>query len=401
MTNFIRKNAILGLFLALASGCATSTAAAGDEAATGDALGPDAALDAGDGDSGLDAAALDGGASDAAAAPDGAAACPQAELLLDVAHGQGAGGSYAKPTLTGACTDSTFTATSNGMPFYTYVSMTPNALQPVNQSWTIPRNPTVAATTTAVPLLGQVGFTVAGLPFYGPTEATQPANQIYGDPVFNGLMDGCFGHTSPQEYHNHALAVKCLTAAALAVAEPWTLPDPAATEPSPIIGWALDGFAIYGPNACLDAACQQVVTVKSGYVKTGDPTTYAWKAYTYTAAPNDPTVLDACNGRVGPDGTYRYHATSGFPYILGCYKGTPVASGSGSGTGPGNPGTGGPSPCTTAADCTGKCGAAAGCGCESVAGGSLGCIPTCTTDGDCGATPDGKATTCKQGVCRP
>ena len=399
MANFIRQRPILGILVALATGCATSMAAAGDEAATGDAMDADAAIDSGAGDTGLDAAALDAGFSDAPASPDVAAACPQAALLLDVAHGQGAGGSYAKPTLTGACTDTTFTATSNSMPFYTYVAMTPNALQPVSHTWTIPRNPAVAEKTTAVPIAGIAGFSVAGLPFYGPTEGTQPANQIEGDPVFNGLMDGCFGHTSPQEYHNHALAVKCLTAAALAVAEPWTLPDPAATEPSPIIGWALDGFPIYGPNACLDAACQQVVTVKSGYAKTGDPTTYAWKAYTYTAAPNDPTVLDACNGRVGPDGTYRYHATSGFPYILGCYAGTPAASGSGSGTG--NPGTGGPTACKTASDCTGKCGAAIGCGCETLQDGSLGCIPTCTSDGDCGATPDGKATTCKQGVCRP
>ena len=101
-------------------------AAAGDEAATGDAMDADAAIDSGAGDTGLDAAALDAGFSDAPASPDVAAACPQAALLLDVAHGQGAGGSYAKPTLTGACTDTTFTATSNSMPFYTYVAMTPN-----------------------------------------------------------------------------------------------------------------------------------------------------------------------------------------------------------------------------------------------------------------------------------
>jgi hypothetical protein len=383
----------------LFASCGATTAADGAATANDDAVTGDAGLDGG-----LDAAASDAGSSDAASVQDVVTkTCPQADLLLDVAKGQGAGSGYAKATLAGSCSDTTFTVTSNGMPFYSYVSMTPNALKTVSQSWAIPRFPQVADKTTEVPLLGVAGVTVSGLPFYGPTEATQPANQIYGDPVFNGLMDGCFGHTSPQEYHNHALAVKCLTAAALAVAEPWTLPDPAANEPSPIIGWALDGFPVYGPNGCVDAACKQVVTLKSGYVKTGDPTTYAWKAYTYTAVANDPSVLDVCNGRVGPDGTYRYHATTGFPYIIGCYKGTPSAS-SGGGLQPGDPGggTGAPPSCSTDSDCTGKCGPSAqGCGCETIQNGAKGCIPTCTADGDCGPTPDGKTTTCKQGVCRP
>ena len=30
---------------------------------------------------------------------------------------------------------------------------------------------------------------------------------------------------------------------------------------------------------------------------------------------------------MGLDGTYRYHATREFPYVLGCYKGTPNAVG--------------------------------------------------------------------------
>jgi hypothetical protein len=34
-------------------------------------------------------------------------------------------------------------------------------------------------------------------------------------------------------------------------------------------------------------------------------------------------VLDECNGRIQPDGTYGYHATLTFPYIVGCLKGTP------------------------------------------------------------------------------
>lgn len=356
-----------------------------DSVATVDATADGAAPNDASGDTAADGAVTDD--------------CAQKAFLLNVASGVGAGAGYAKATLAGSCAETTFTLTSNGMPFYTFVAMTPNALKTVNQSWTVPRHPAIAAKTTEVPLVGVAGFTVSGLPFFGPTEATEPADQIYGDPVYNGLMDGCMGHTSPGEYHNHALLVKCLTAAALKVAEPWTLPDPAATEASPVIGWAMDGFPVYGPYGCVDAACKQVAEMKSGYVKTSDPKTYAWKAYTYTAVPSDPTVLDACNGRIGPDGTYRYHATSGFPYIIGCFKGTPASS---TGGNSGGGGGGGPASCTTSTDCTGKCAAGSkGCGCTAVAGGALGCIPTCTSDNDCGSTPDGKKTTCKQSFCKP
>jgi len=51
--------------------------------------------------------------------------------------------------------------------------------------------------------------------------------------------------------------------------------------------------------------------------------TYAWDNHIYAGDQGDPTVLDECNGRFGPDGTYRYHATDAFPYVLGCYRGDP------------------------------------------------------------------------------
>ena len=130
---------------------------------------------------------------------------------------------------------------------------------------------------------------------------------------------------------------------------------PDAAGPSPILGFALDGFPIYGPRGCLDAACQRVVTFKSSYEHTkyemgtvgcansnacadrnayvcaptvinGQETTacvykdYAWDYNVYQPQQGD-GWLDECNGRIGPDGTYRYHATKTFPYLLGCYHG--------------------------------------------------------------------------------
>jgi hypothetical protein len=61
--------------------------------------------------------------------------------------------------------------------------------------------------------------------------------------------------------------------------------------------------------------------MKSGYVKTGDPTKNTWDAYTYQVSKAN-NILDACNGRTQPDGTYGYHATTDFPYIIGCFTGT-------------------------------------------------------------------------------
>jgi hypothetical protein len=72
---------------------------------------------------------------------------------------------------------------------------------------------------------------------------------------------------------------------------------------------------------CLDAECTEIVEFESGWVQTGDPSTYAWDAHEYQGG-NEPTILDQCNGHVGPGGDYHYHATATFPYVLGCYSGT-------------------------------------------------------------------------------
>ena len=57
-----------------------------------------------------------------------------------------------------------------------------------------------------------------------------------------------------------------------------------------LIGIALDGNPIYGPNA---SDFDDLLTASD---------------------------LDACHGRF-KDGSYRYHITTDFPYVIGCYKG--------------------------------------------------------------------------------
>lgn len=221
-----------------------------------------------------------------------------------------ANGAYADPYLAVHCEGDEVIVESNGIPGYEFVELTPNPLDEQDWAWHFPQVPTVAGQTSEVPLLGPVGTAVNGLPFYGPNEGPFP--DPFGDPVYNMIVDFCKGHTGgANDYHYHALLIECLTSE--------VGPD----EPSPVVGYGFDGFPIYGAVGCVDAGCSEVVKYQSGWVQTGDPTTNAWDNYTYEASA-DPSVLDQCNGHVGPDGDYHYHATSGFPYILGCYAGTPT-----------------------------------------------------------------------------
>jgi hypothetical protein len=344
------------------------------------------------------------GGSTGTAGGGGASACWQADTLLDVSKSPGAGQGYPAPTLSGVCTDQFFVVDSNNIPTYNFVPITPNPLKSVAVHYEIPLKPAMAAATTKIPLLGTAGFAVNGSPFFGPNEAGMPVQEAYGDPIFNGIMDACLGHTSEQ-YHYHSFEEKCLIPSGL-VAEPWKNPDPVATEPSPIVGWALDGFPIYGPRDCKDAACSSVVVMSSGYDKIGDPTTNAWDAYAYKDHPGDSTFLDECNGHVGPKGDYHYHVTAGFPYILGCYRGTPNGSGQmqmpDGGMPMGDGGMMGPKACASQADCTAAdCPPGSkGCTCGQTPMG-MACIPTCTTSADCPMGPMGMQLNCNMGVCGP
>lgn len=225
--------------------------------------------------------------------------------------GTSAGANYAAPRVAVSCTDTDVTVTSNNMISYEFVAKTPNALTPQDYTWTIPLKPTKAATTTSIEnRLGTLGFTVTGIAIFGPTEGAMPAAEAFGDPVGNGLLDYCGGHTGPSsEYHYHTIIYT----------------DAVCNfERSQLVGFAIDGFPIYNSVICLDTNCSETTLAKSGYTKTGDSRSYVWKAYTFRGG-TDPGTLDACNGRTEADGTYAYHlTTTQFPYILGCFVGTPT-----------------------------------------------------------------------------
>ncbi len=279
-----------------------------------------------------------------------------ASSFLDVTSAAGPSYNGLMPSLSASCGTSTVTVQSNGVPTYQYVALTPNGLQAKSYAFTFPRHPAVAASTTPVPLLGNIGVSVAGIPIFSVNEGPQPATDAYGNPIAAAILDECGSHSAQQgTFHNHALQVKCLTQAAVSKSQPWNDPDPSPDEPSPVIGYAFDGFPIYGPYECSDAACTTVREMKSGWDDTGHepgsegctssaacsngyctaimmdgaqttacvPKTCVWSNNAYVAKASS-DYLDECNGHVGPDGDYHYHTTNEFPYTLGCYRGTPI-----------------------------------------------------------------------------
>ena len=145
--------------------------------------------------------------------------------------------------------------------------------------WKIPLAPAVAAsTTTAVD--GPIGIAVNGVMIFNPCKQGGCAN---GDTKVLGELDVCNGHAGrADDYHYHA-APSCLMATK--AANYWD------THP---LGWALDGFAIFGYNNA------------DGTVATRDS----------VCGGNTSSVTNAPAG-------YSYHVTDASPYVLSCFRGTP------------------------------------------------------------------------------
>jgi len=145
--------------------------------------------------------------------------------------------------------------------------------------WKIPLNPQIAATTTSA-VDGPIGVAINGVPIFNPCKQGGCQN---GDTKVLGELDICNGHAGrADDYHYHAAPVCVMANKA---ASYW------ATHP---VGWALDGFAIYGYQ---DA---------SGNIASRDT----------VCGGNTDAVSN------GPAG-YSYHVTDVSPYVLACFRGTP------------------------------------------------------------------------------
>ena len=164
---------------------------------------------------------------------------------------------------------------SNGIPDHTTGEFpsprNPNAIREQNYTFKIPRHPVPSDTVTRTPM-GPIGVAINGVPFYN------PYNREGRDAARNEVFDECCGHPDPMGRYHYHIYPKCIHT---------SFANPRG-EHSPLIGYAFDGFAIYGPLG-----------------EKGKP----------------PTDLDECNGHTDSTRGYHYHVTNKFPYILGGYRG--------------------------------------------------------------------------------
>lgn len=199
----------------------------------------------------------------------------------------------------------------------------PNSISAQSYSYSFPLNPDPAAGVTVYNIPQPFGIAVNGVvldPYAAEWYQNDPNSGWQLAALANPLgFDENNAHVQPSgAYHYHGAPTALLT-----------------TESAPeLIGFAGDGFPIYGPYGYRDPADagsggEALVSsyqLKSG-TRSGGPGgehdgTYV-EDYQYVAASGD---LDECNGRTGvtpeyPDGTYYYVASLDWPYLGRCLVG--------------------------------------------------------------------------------
>ena len=198
-------------------------------------------------------------------------------------------------------------------------------------NWKIPRTPKAAS---AWPLRGDgpIGVFTNGVAIFSPRdfEPTSTGSIYYRNEAYlrRNSMDANNG-TSWSSKGNYEPTVKGLY-------YHYNIPNEyasqeLATKHSPIIGWALDGYPIYGPYGFANTDGTGAITkmtsswvLKSGArTGLGAPTGNYDGSYTADYQFNGSGILDRHNGRFAvtpefPDGVYHYHATpDAYPYLIG------------------------------------------------------------------------------------
>ena len=126
-----------------------------------------------------------------------------------------------------------------------------------------------------------VGVSIHGTPWH--IELANSATSWY-NPASALPLDQCWGHPYNKQYHIHGYSWKCF-------------PNQGKSGPSPLFGYALDGYGIFGPRG------------EDGQMITN-------------------TQLDKCHGHTASvmwDGKmisiYHYHVNREYPYSVGCFHG--------------------------------------------------------------------------------
>ncbi|WKE66205.1 YHYH protein [Gallaecimonas kandeliae] len=207
-----------------------------------------------------------------------------------------------------------------------------NNVSAQDDQYAVPRHPAFAASTTALTLETTNAMLLNGavvdlLPAacwgvgdgkIGCNDDATPWRYDPDNPLADFGTDSHHAHAQPNgTYHYHG--------------DPRALYGEAGDAPSPLIGFAADGFPVFGPYIEKNG---QIVAVRSSYqLKAGTRPggsegpggsydgTYR-DDYEYVAGAGD---LDECNGMT-VDGQYGYYISQGFPYVMNCFKGTPDSS---------------------------------------------------------------------------
>lgn len=226
----------------------------------------------------------------------------------------------------------------------------PNSISEQHYDYKVPLSPKLADKPTPY-RMQPFGIAVNGIlldPFAAEWWNGSPDWQYepHGGAIDLGL-DSSNAHVQPNgAYHYHGIPIGMLE----------KLNGGAAKPAMTLIGWAADGFPIYGPWAYSDAkdANSPLKKVTSSYaIRKGQRPANSpggnydgsfVQDYEYLHGSGD---LDASNGREGitpefPQGTYYYVLTESYPFIPRQFAGTPDASferrGPPGGGGPGGPG---------------------------------------------------------------
>jgi len=189
--------------------------------------------------------------------------------------------------------------TSAAYPYYAalpaqgYANAAEIPVQPYDLSLTVPLNPKVLPEPTCLStlIIGVVSQTGAA---WHAEVAPDSSNNLY-NPSSALPTDKCWGHPYVNQYHYHGYSWKCF-------------PNQGKKgEPSPLFGYAADGFGVYGPYS----------EGKRGSAVAGS-----------TQKPITNAQLDVCHGHSGWikwDGKlkymYHYHTNNEYPYTIGCLRG--------------------------------------------------------------------------------
>ena len=250
--------------------------------------------------------------------------------------------------------------TSNGIPNHDLESGPGCCTSTQEHMWTIPLDPTnqtecnPSVSTdgcTMAPERGAVAFAANGVPIFGPEDgpggdAVAGQEGAYEEDRQHVWLGICHAHSGPGgEYHYHADSNCIHWHPDEENGESWSDysidSSRNVTGHSPIVGFALDGYPIYG-FVGWDSDGEVTEMTSSYRLKDGETGYNGIDDYEYVSGLGD---LDSCNGQFGatpdyPDGVYHYHTTwvngeggIGFPYFINCYRGVMESGGAGNGGG--------------------------------------------------------------------